>query len=175
MFWNVFAMCAIIIVGKILEVSIGTFKMMVTVKGKPLYSACMGFVEAIIWFLIVKNALVNAGGVWIILSYALGYSFGIYIGGFLAKKLIKGMIQVQVITKKNQSVVDKIREEGFGVTVVDVNASNHSEEKYMLFIEITSDKLENFKNLIKSLDEKAFIMVSDTKQIVNGYFGEINK
>ena len=40
----------------------------------------------------------------------------------------------------------------------------------MLFIELSSDKLNAFKTLIKELDEKAFIMVSDTKQVVNGYF-----
>jgi len=163
--------CVIIILGKIIEVSLNTLKMMMTVKGKALISSVVGFVEAIIWFLVVRSAITGDGEVWILISYAFGYAAGIYIGNWLSKVLIKGLVQVQVITgNRDDSVIEKIREAGYGVTVIDVNSSNHSEEKYMLFIELSSDKLNAFKTLIKELDEKAFIMVSDTKQVVNGYF-----
>ena len=171
MVWKAIVTCLVIILGKIVEVSLNTLKTMMTVKGKALISSIVGFVEAIIWFLVVRSAITGDGEVWILISYAFGYAVGIYVGNWLSKVLIKGLVQVQVITgSRDDSVVEKIREQGYGVTVIDVNSSNHSEEKYMLFVEIASNKLNKFKTLIKELDDKAFIMVSETKQVVNGYF-----
>lgn len=42
----------------------------------------------------------------------------------------------------------------------------------MLFIEIDSNRLEHLKTLIHALDEKAFIVVNETKYVHNGYFAK---
>ena len=42
--------------------------------------------------------------------------------------------------------------------------------KYMLFIEINKKDFLKLKRLIKKLDDKAFVVVSETKYVQNGYF-----
>ena len=81
-------------------------------------------------------------------------------------KKISETINVQVVTSsRNNDMVKKIQEEGYAVTVMDGEASQFSGEKYIIFAAIDSSKLKSFKKLVYELDNKAFIMVSETKII----------
>ena len=78
-------------------------------------------------------------------------------------------MEVQIIlSSKDDNVVNKIREEGYAVTAIQVNGSKN--EKYMLYIQIRDQSLEHLKDIIKRLDKKAFIVVNETKYVENGYF-----
>ena len=41
----------------------------------------------------------------------------------------------------------------------------------MLYIQIRDKSLEKLKTLLRKLDNKAFIVVNETKYVENGYFG----
>lgn len=163
-------LCIKIFFVRILDVSLGTIRMIVTVKGNKLIASLIGFVEILIWFIVVKEALnTEETSIFIALSYAGGYATGTYIGGILSDKFISGTLSVQVVlSNNNHKIIDKIREEGFAVSVV--NIKGIEEDKYMLFIEIDKKKLNTLKYLIKSLDSKAFVVVNETKTVVNGFF-----
>ena len=50
----------------------------------------------------------------------------------MKQKFIKSNLEVQVIlSSKDDNIVNKIREEGYGVTAIEVNGSKN--EKYMLY------------------------------------------
>ena len=77
---------------------------------------------------------------------------------------------MQIITSsKDDTVIQKIQDEGYALTVVKSEATKFSGEKYMLFAEIKSSKLNSFKELIQELDPKAFLMVNETKHVYNGF------
>ena len=63
-----------------------------------------------------------------------------------------------------------LRNNGYAVSVVE--AKGQQDKKYMLFIEVDNKKYDSLVRLIKSLDDKAFIIVNDTKYVINGYFGK---
>ena len=157
---------------RILDVSLGTMRTIVTVKGKTKTASLIGFVEVLIWFLVVREALnTDIESIWIAISYAGGYATGTLIGGYLSNKFIKGNFGVQVIlSENNDSIIDTIRKEGYAVSVIDVKGQDKSKEKYMLFIEIDKKRFDHLKSLIKELDEKAFIVVNETRMVQNGYF-----
>ena len=164
-------LCIKIFFVRILDVSLGTVRMIVTVKGNKVVASLIGFVEVLIWFLIVKEALnTDETSIFIALSYAGGYATGTFIGGILSERFIAGTLSVQVIlSNSDHNVVNKIREEGFAVSVVNVRGKEDI-EKYMLFIEIDKRKINKLKYLIKSLDYKAFVVVNETKMVENGFF-----
>ena len=165
-----FFMCIKIFFARLIDVSLGTLRTINTVKGRELVAALIGLVEITVWFLIVKEALnTDNNSIWIVISYALGFSVGTYIGGKISKRFIKSNLEVQVIlSSRDDSVVNKIREEGYAVTAIEVNGSKN--EKYMLYIQIKDQSFEHLKNIIKKLDKKAFIVVNETKYVENGYF-----
>ena len=167
---TIFFMCIKIFFARLIDVSLGTFRTINTVKGKDLVASLIGLIEITVWFLIVKEALnTNDNSIWIVISYALGFSVGTYIGGKISKRFIKSNLEVQVIlSSRDDNVVNKIRDEGFAVTAIEVNGSKN--EKYMLYIQIRNQSLEHLKDIIKKLDKQAFMVVNETKYVENGYF-----
>lgn len=165
-----FLLCSKIFFARLIDVSLGTVRTIYTVKGKDLIASLIGIVEITVWFLVVKEALnTTNNSIWIIISYALGFSVGTYLGGKISKRFIRSNLEVQVIlSKKDDSIIEKIKKEGYGLTVISVNSNKN--DKYMLYIQIRGNTLENLRKLIKQLDPQAFIVVNETKYVENGYF-----
>ena len=165
-------LCIKIFLVRIIDVSLGTLRTIITVKGRNLLASMVGFIEVFVWFVIAREALnTDVDSIWIAISYSLGFATGTYIGGFLSDKFISGTLSLQVVTSANDNrLVNTIRAEGYGVTVIDVKGKDDKKEKNMLFIEIDKKKLSHLKNVIKKIDEKAFIVVNETKHVQNGYF-----
>ena len=165
---GLFFLCLKIFCARILDVSLGTLRTIITVKGKNLYAAMIGFVEICIWFTIVREALnTDEQSLFIMLSYAGGYATGTYIGGIISKKVIKGTLSVQVITN-NFDLVSIIRNAGYAVSVMDIHGQDES-NKYMLYIEINNKSYNNLRKIIQKNDNKAFIVVNETKYVQNGF------
>lgn len=171
---ELFFLCIKIFFVRILDVSLGTIRSIVTIKGKIMVASIIGFIELFVWFVIVKEALnTDNNSIFIAISYALGFATGTYIGGIVSDKFIKGKLGVQIILSgKDNELVKRIRDEGFAVSVIDVKGKNWLDSKYMLFIQIDSYRYEYLTSLVKSLDEHAFIVVNETKYVHNGYFAK---
>ncbi len=168
-------LCIKIFFVRILDVSMGTLRTVITVKGKSLYASIVGFFEVFIWFLIVKEALnTTETSIWIAVAYSLGFATGTYIGGILSKKLITGNLSVQVITSKNE-MIEHLRNDGFGVTVVDVKGKDTDTNKCMLLIQINKKSINHLEKRIKEIDNSAFIIVSETKYVQNGFINNAIK
>ena len=165
-----FLMCTKIFLARLIDVSLGTFRTINIVRGKNFIASLIGLVEISVWFLVVKEALnTDNNSYFIVLSYALGFSVGTYIGGRISSMFIKTNLEVQVIlTNKNREIIEKLRNSGYGLTVIEAQGNNNL--KYMLYIQIKNKSLNRLKHIIKSLDPKALIAVNETKYIENGYF-----
>lgn len=163
--------CAKIFFFRIIDVSLSTVRMVLTVKERTKTAAIVGFVEVFIWYSVVREALSGSGPFLpTAIAYAGGFATGTFIGGKLAKKFISGHVVVSVVTTgKNHDLVSAIREAGYAVTVMNVNKSEFSDEKYMLLADVDKNKLRSFQNLIDSMDPDAFILVQETKNVINSY------
>jgi len=170
---NLLLLCLKIFFARLIDVSLGTVRTIYTVKGKDFIAALIGIVEITVWFLVVKEALnTDNNSLWIVFSYAMGFSVGTYLGGKISQKFIKSNLEVQVIlSSMNDEIVKKIRENGYGVTAIEVKGNE--DNKYMLYIQIRDNTLEKLKKLIRKLDNKAFIVINETKYVENGYFNVV--
>ncbi len=140
------------------------------VKGKRKITAILAFIEVMIWFYIAKSALDNVSdSIWIPISYAGGFAVGTYIGTFITNTFINGLISIFVITKYNNDLmINKLRESGYGVSVLNLKKEKNNEKKDMLFIQINKKSLNYLINLIKSIDKSSFIVINETKNVYNG-------
>lgn len=165
---NILFLCIKIFLVRIIDVSLGTFRTIITVKGKALYASLIGFIEVFVWFLIVREALnTNVESLWIAISYSLGFATGTYIGSLLSNHFIESLLTIQIITEK-YSLVHILRENGYGLSVINVNGINET-EKYMLIIEIKGKSLKHLRSLAESVDKNCFFIVTETKYVQNGY------
>ena len=173
-------LCLMVCGCRIIDMTLGTIRTIISVKGKPYIAAIIGFTEALLWFLIVREALnFEAQGYetyLIAISYALGFGLGTFCGGFITSKFIKTKINVQIIsTTKNDELVKALSDGGFGATILVAKGASKQEERYMLLIQTDNKQLKIIKSIINQFDPQAFISISDTKATQNGYFGTSNR
>ena len=169
---SIFLLCVKIFFTRIIDVTLGTLRTVVTIKDKIIEASIIGFVEVLIWFIIAKEALNNTSSIYVGIAYALGFAAGTYTGGIISRYLIKGNLQVQIITNKiTQAALDSLREEGFAISVMDINEKEGQPDKYLLLLEINSKDFSKLHRLIKRYDKNAFIIVNESKTVINVYFG----
>ncbi len=167
---SVFLLCLKIFGCRILDVTFGTIRQVLTIKEKTLLASLCGFFEVMIWYLVVREALNSDAGLYTAVAYAGGFATGTFIGGKIAHRFIKVKVTAQVITSsRNDALVESVRDAGFGVSVVNVNGSKYGEEKYMLIVETGSKRVKELKKLIHGIDEHAFIFVEESKHVFNGF------
>ena len=168
---NILRMCIIIFFARVIDVSLATFVTVLTVKGKRALATIIGFIDVLIWFLVVKEALnTDIKSIWIAFSYAGGYALGTFIGTTLSNKLIDGKISAQVIINSDSiNEVEKIRKAGFAVSQIDCTGKDNA-KKLMLFIELDKKHLDDLKNIINKIDKDAFMVINETKYVLNGFF-----
>lgn len=168
---RILSICLIILFARIVDVSLSTIVTVLTVKSKRVLATVLGFIDVIIWFLVVREALTTSiKSIWIAISYALGYAIGTFIGTTLSNKLINGKVSMQVVLdEKNESKINKIRDKGFAVSQVNCTGKDNA-KKLMLFIELDKKNINDLKNIINKIDENAFMVINETKYVVNGFF-----
>lgn len=165
---SLFILCIKVFLIRIIDVSLGTIRTIITVKDKRLLASLIGFIEVLVWFIVAKEAInTNNNSFLIAISYSLGFATGTYIGAYLSNKYIKGNFGVQVITDKIE-LIKNIRDHNYAVSEIKIRGYKN-EEKYMLFIEIDKNNFNHLKKIIKKYDKKAFIVVNETKYVHNGY------
>ena len=170
------ALCLQIYFARILDVTLSTIRTFYTLKGKTIFSSILSFFEVLVWFLVARQALnVDLDSLWIPISYSLGYATGILIGSFISNNFIKGVENVTIITKKeNDILINTLRNNGFGISIIDLKNDFDNIKKQMLVIEVDKRYLKKLIKIVKSIDKEAFISISETKQIENGVL-KINK
>ena len=174
---SIFYLALKIFLSRIIDVMLGTLRTIVTVKDKIVLASLIGFFEVFIWFVIAREALDSSNNsLFIGVIYALGFSFGTYIGGIISRFVIKGVLSVQIISENaTQEWVDDLRYNGFAVSVIDINQQKGKPDKYMLFLEINKNDFNKLFKLIKKYDKDAFIVINESKGVINGYFYDNKK
>ena len=162
--------CLEIFLARIVDVSISTFRMMIMVRKKSIFTPILAFCEVFVWFIAVRRALnTNIDSILIPIFYSLGYATGTYIGGCLSRKFIKNVNSIEVTTSRgNMKLINALRSEGCGISVIALK-NNYRDKKDLLLVDVKSKNTQETIKLIKELDAKAFIVVKDTKIVHNGY------
>lgn len=162
--------CLKIFLARIVDVSLGSIRTVLMVKGRSKSASIIAFLEVFIWFIIAKEALNTPyDSILIPIFYAGGYATGTFLGILISNKLVSGIIGLQVITKKNnKKLIENLRLNGYGISVVSLKNAYEGTNKEMLIMQINKKSLKYVTNLIKSFDNSAFIIASETKYVQNG-------
>lgn len=154
-------LCFKIFLSRILDVSLSSVRTMFVVKCNKIMASLIAFVEIFIWFYAAKEALVsNSTSLCIIVSYALGYATGTFIGTLINEKFISGIYSLKVSLKGvNEKMLKKLNS-----ICLDV-VSLKGEGKNILFLEVDKKKYKELVNNIYMIDKYASIVINDAKFI----------
>lgn len=154
------------------DMSLASFRVIMTVKKRTLIASLIGILEAAIWFVAVQEALsTDSNSFLIVCGYSLGFGAGTFLGTYLSNILISDKIDVQIITTStNEELIEDLREKGFAVTVFDCHGMKN--EKHMLYIVTDTKKYKEIVEITNKHDSQAFITANENKYVLNGYFGK---
>lgn len=171
---ELFYLCAKIFFGRLIDVTLATMQTMYLVKGRRKIATILGFIDVLIWFIVVKEALnTDLESIFIALAYAGGYASGTFVGSGITNKIMKGTVSVQIITKdENKKVTSTLKENGYSASIIESKGIYNGESNYMIYAQIDNKKIREFKFLITSIDPYAFITITESKEILNGYIGK---
>jgi len=147
------------------DVSIGTVRTIVTVQGRTTLAFVLGFIEVVIWILVVSTVVHMVKDTPIlILFYASGYATGNVVGILVERRLAFGMIILRVISRnEGQHLADQIREKGQPVTIF--TGQGMTGPVLELYIVCRRRDLKWLLPFIKSIDPKAFYITESAREV----------
>ena len=159
----------IIFFGRIVDVTLGTLRIIFVSKGEKLKAPIIGFFEVFIWVVIISQILSRANDMVAYLSYAGGYAAGNYVGILIEKRIAFGIILCRVYTNKpGHSLLNLLSLKGFGATMVHGTGSINEVD----IIETVFDRkqLKQVSSIILSFDKDAFYVIEDVRTRSRGVF-----
>ena len=163
----------IIFFGRIVDVTLGTLRIIFVSKGEKLKAPIIGFFEVFIWVVIISQILSRANDMVAYLSYAGGYAAGNYVGILIEKRIAFGIILCRVYTNKpGLKLVNLLSLKGFGATLIHGTGS----VKEVDIIETVFDrkKLKHVSGIILDFDKDAFYVIEDVRTRSRGIFPKSN-
>jgi uncharacterized protein YebE (UPF0316 family) len=164
-----FVLPLLIFVARILDVSIGTIRIVMVAKGQKILAPILGFFEVLIWLLAISRIFDNLDNWVCYLAYGAGFATGNYIGMYIEEKLAMGIIKIQIITRKPaDTLIEKLYASGYGITHQD--AQGTTETVSIIYSIIKRTELAKMTELIKTYNPKAFYSIEDVKYVSSGIF-----
>lgn len=159
----------LIVVARIIDVSLGTLKIMFISRGNRTLAPILGFFEMIIWLLAVTRIFANLDNWLCYIAYAVGFSLGSYIGIKIEEKLAIGVELIRIITRKDASqLILELRKKGYGVTAIQAEGSQG--EVGILYSVINRRNLPDFVSAIKEFNPNAFYTIEDIRFVSQHVF-----
>lgn len=156
------------------DVSLGTLRTLLLVRGNRLVAAGIGFFEVLIYVFALNFVFRHLDTPINLVFYGLGFAAGNLVGAWLEERLAFGYATVQVITlQQPEKLAADLRREGFGVTTVQ---GEGLEGKHLILYAITKRRLLHMLlGRIRAWDAQAFITVLETRTTRGGFYGRHGK
>nr|WP_179287316.1 DUF2179 domain-containing protein [Salinicoccus roseus] len=166
---NPWLMVLVIFVINIIYVSFLTLRTISTLKGYRYTAAIFSILETFVYVIGLGLVLENLDQFQNVIAYALGFGAGILVGLRIEEKLALGYLVVNVITSEiDKDLPKNLRDLGYGVT----HGYQYGRDGERMTLQILTPRKYERKLIatIKELDERAFIITHEPKNINGGFW-----
>ncbi len=165
-YFDCIVMPLLIFLARIIDVSLGTVRIIFVNKGHKIWAPILGFFEVFIWVVVVARLVGGVSNFWIYFAYAFGFSVGTYVGIFLDEKLCVGKVMIRLIIKKNnKEVLSNLREESFPLTIINAESGRGKKKVLVVMSVINRKKLGIFLRVVNKTNPKAFYSIEDVRMV----------
>ena len=159
----------LIFAARIVDVSLGTLRIIFISRGKRLLAPLMGFFEVLIWLLAIGQIFKNLENPACYIAYAAGFAGGNYIGMAIESRLALGLQIVRIITKFFvPEMIQKLKARGYGLTILEGQGA--SGPVTVIFTIVKRKDLPEFVDIIQSVNPKVFYTVEDVRTAKEGIY-----
>src|SRR5687767_13589239 len=153
---------------RICDVSIGTVRVIYTIRGNRVSSAALAFLESLIWIFAISRAMAYVNNPASMIAWASGFAAGTVLGITLERWIATGHIIMRVISlEKAEQLRDTLREASVGVTAL--NADGRGGARLVLFCVAPRKRGREMIKTVQAIDPDAFITIDPVSQAIGGY------
>lgn len=153
-----------IFVARIIDVSLGTLRIIFVTKGMRNVAPLVGFFEVLIWLLAISRIMQDLDNWACYFAYAAGFATGNFVGMFLEEKLAIGHEMIRVITRKDATnLIGELRAKGYGVT--SVKAEGIEGDVAVIYIIARRSMIKTVLDDINSFNPRALYTVESIKYV----------
>jgi uncharacterized protein YebE (UPF0316 family) len=158
----------LVFVLRVTDVSIGTLRVLYTVRGRRLLAAGLGAVEAGVFIVAIGRVLSDLSEPLKMVGYALGFAAGTALGVTVESWIASGFILARVISRrKSAEVLEALRQGQFGVTAV--RGQGREGDVLILFVVARRKRGRQMLGLIQQIDRQAFVTIDSIATSLGGY------
>lgn len=159
----------IIFFARIVDVTLGTLRIVFISRGLRKYAPILGFFEVLVWIVVIGQLVQNIHSVTAYICYAGGFAMGNFVGLYIENRLAFGVLVIRIIVSEGGNELAQIlHDKGFGITRLEAQGSI---APVMLLYTIVKRKDANqVLEVIHQYAPKAFVTIEEAKSIEQGFF-----
>ena len=167
-------MAALIFICRLTDVSMGTMRMLYTVRGRKYLAGSIGVVEVSIFLWAISSVMKSVGNWPQFFAYSLGFGVGTILGITIEEKLAPGNLWVTIVSgKMARKVAEKLRGIGFGVTE---SAGRGKDGRVTMLTSIIRRRdFPMLLEVVQDVDPEAFVTSDYTHTVNRGYLHRIKR
>jgi uncharacterized protein YebE (UPF0316 family) len=156
-----------IFIARVLDVSMGTVRTIMLIRGMAILAACIGFIEVLIWLIAAGQVLNRLDAWYLALAYAAGFGAGNLVGVWIESKLALGLELVRVVSEDARVEMGRtLRDLKYSIIELE-GEGEHGGPVEILFVVERRKRTGSLLREIEKIDPNAFCTVSDIKRHVS--------
>jgi uncharacterized protein YebE (UPF0316 family) len=145
---------------RIVDVSIGTVRLIVLVRGQRVLAGILGFFESLIWLTATAQVVTNLDNPLKVLAFCVGFAAGTMTGSTIENWLAMGKKLVRIVTPAyTPTVAQALRKGGFYVTAI--NAEGRDGGVRIDFSIAPRKAIPRMLRIVQEVNPKAFVTVEE--------------
>jgi len=152
---------------RIVDVSLGTARVIFVSRGYKLLAAASGFWEVLIWLLAIGQIMKNLSNPMCYVAYATGFALGNYVGITLTEKMSLGVVLVRIMTHENaDQLIESLKQGKYGVTSMEGRGAFGPMK--LIFTIIKRQSVNDVIRIIQMYNPKAFYSIEEVARVSEG-------
>jgi uncharacterized protein YebE (UPF0316 family) len=149
---------------RILDVSIGTLRIIFVARSLKGLAAGLGFFESLIWILAISQVMQNLTNFLTYVAFSLGFAAGNYVGVLIEERIALGNLIIRIITRREaDELVSEFWKAGYGVTTL--QARGETGPVQLIFTVCRRRDLKDVIALVKRFNPRAFYTIEDVRYV----------
>ena len=161
---------SLIFFAKIIEVTIGTMRIILIGKGYRKPGSILAVFEVLMWVFMASRVIMGIADYPLKgIIYALGFAAGVFVGSLLENRVAVGKILIHVIVDNDSAkeITTVLRNAGHGVTNLDGHGKDSDRTVMMIFA--NRKNKNHIIETIEKMNTKALIVSNEVSIVQGGY------
>lgn len=149
-----------IFIVRVVNVALDTLRFMFTMRGKRTLSWILGFIQSVLFVVVIASVLTEVGNILNIIAYSAGFATGNVVGMTIENRLAIGFTHFSIISRDySTEIADALRSAGYGVT--EIPARGRDSNFMLVDCRVRRRLADEVEQMVLEVDPEAFITTED--------------